>query len=59
MRKINLFIFLLVASILSFSGCSKKRPLPSIIQGQPTGTVMVNGWSKKVKAEKDERNFLD
>lgn len=51
MRKINLFIFLLVA-VLVFSGCSKKQPTALDNSGSTNGTVG-EGVVKESESEKD------
>jgi len=51
MKKINLFVFLLVA-ILVFSGCSKKQPTTLDNSGSTNGTVG-EGVVKESESEKD------
>lgn len=51
MRKINLFIFLLVA-VLVFSGCSKKQPTTLDNSGSTNGTIGEN-VVKESESEKD------
>jgi len=51
MRKINLFIFLLVA-VLVFSGCSKKQPTALDNSGSTNGTIG-EGVVKESESERD------